>query len=614
MNGRVGQLRCRYQIAGDHGSIAPVSARLDHLARTRVPEALADALNATLGDDPAVYIVRHVTSRVVVNGNEATQDAHLARTWGTRLAHDVLKVLARDPNDGADVVRFEDNAEYVGSFLVDVLAGRAWDKWFYGHFSSLRALGTVALLRAVLEEHHEQLPGILQVVHRRGTLEHLLTVADDDVLDLLWRDRNSIDQDPEAARPVLLAVVRFVDQLGLWIEPRPDIAAVWATYVATAPLPTIWRDVRDLTATFVDVLRVLIERGHLRRPTDRKTLRNQLDHSVRELDWLDTTALRTSVEHLLAQPTPSESQLPVVTRNQATPRQRELLTDLADLLGGPGVCLAAGTLDTTANAVRLHTALVATSPRWQDDAMAKQQIERLLGVAQRVRQGDHRGAELKEEQAAIVKALADVNPDVDSMDTACAGAFLVLRAAFDAGVPAMVERVRYPPVEQVLLALALRWAGSSSVSGERIDRGLALLTGVDSIEELRAHWRQVPVEKHRRWKEALLSDHDSARKIEALRPGRLGLEDADATLGVTAIVLLRRWAQWLRGFSSSSTPFLLEQFIHRPGRIQRASDDLRVTLEPRPLDVVLNLAGYMDPVDLTPLWDRGHLLFEVVET
>lgn len=845
MNGRVGQMRCRYQVVGDRIAARAVSARLDRLATTQVTKAMAEALDHGLGDDPTVYVMRRVKSRVLLDRDRPGSDARLARAWGTRLARDVLKVLAANPSSSANIVRFADTAEYVGSFVAALLHGTAWDQWFYRRFSPVRGLGTVGALRAVLTDHSEHVPAIVQTVHRQGALERLLATSDDETLALLWRGVPDIvgpsdDRDAETARPVFLEVIRLIDHLDAWTHPRPDDTALWQAYLATRPLPTMWRDERDLSAAFLAILGLLHNRGHLRQPTDARQAHARLGTALQNLDWLDITTLRpavervllgspvtspddtrhdaestrtvflaivnlidhldawtdprpdttalcerylaassppglprdpttafidliqrlhdgghlqpadtelqsptrvdaavaeiewldsvralptierflgasedaqppgretarrifhavvrlldrldawseprpditalrerylathpapttwrdptaacldilgllhdrghleplgreqassrldafvgdlegvdaatvvTSLEHLLEVTPATSQQLPVRDRGRRlTPRQRELLADLAALLDAGGLHNASGALDTTANAIRLHAALVAAAPRWQDDTMAKRMIERLLTSAQRVRNGDIHTRAVDEEQSAVVVTLAADESDVETIDTACAGVFLLVRAALDARLPALVKRVEYPPASDVLLALALRWAGPGGVVNDRIDRGLTVLGDIDSIAELRARWRTVPEERHADWIEALGLDDDVSRDADVLRDGRLDLPSVDAVVGMTALALLRRWAQWLRGFSSSSTPYLLDQFIRRPGRAERRADDLLVILEPRPLDVVLRLAGYLDPLDLTPLWGSGRLRLEVVDT
>ena len=181
---RVGHLRCRYRVAGSPAGASAAAARLDRLARTRMSGALADAMDRALGDDPTVYIVRRVESRVVLVGSD---EAELARVWGQGMARAILRLLARTSGDGADVVRFRDEADFAGSFVADLLRGQAYGRWYYGTFSALRALSTRDAVRSVLVKRRDDVPAILQVVRRLGVMEQLLAAADDALLEFLWR-------------------------------------------------------------------------------------------------------------------------------------------------------------------------------------------------------------------------------------------------------------------------------------------------------------------------------------------------------------------------------------------------------------------------------------------
>jgi hypothetical protein len=114
----------------------------------------------------------------------------------------------------------------------------------------------------------------------------------------------------------------------------------------------------------------------------------------------------------------------------------------------------------------------------------------------------------------------------------------------------------------------------------------------------------------------------AARASEAIsarhRLGGEHLQAAWATLGnpspaltpayLVAFGLLRLWARWLRQFSESSIPYLLAQFIRRPGRLYPAAGGVWVELEPRPLDIVVELAGYMAPLEGVP-WLGGRTVY-----
>lgn len=69
------------------------------------------------------------------------------------------------------------------------------------------------------------------------------------------------------------------------------------------------------------------------------------------------------------------------------------------------------------------------------------------------------------------------------------------------------------------------------------------------------------------------------------------------TVWATAAVLLRHWAQGLRGMSGSSNGYLLQHFVQRSGTISRQSQSLEIELDRRPLDAVLKVSGMFDSLD-----------------
>jgi hypothetical protein len=102
--------------------------------------------------------------------------------------------------------------------------------------------------------------------------------------------------------------------------------------------------------------------------------------------------------------------------------------------------------------------------------------------------------------------------------------------------------------------------------------------------------------------------------LRALEHGRVGRPGADLTLALAAVQLARLWARWLRGFSAASLPYLLASLIRRPGRVFIGDDELVVELQPRPLDVVLELAGYLAPLEQPLPVLRRRMRFEIGRT
>jgi hypothetical protein len=101
-------------------------------------------------------------------------------------------------------------------------------------------------------------------------------------------------------------------------------------------------------------------------------------------------------------------------------------------------------------------------------------------------------------------------------------------------------------------------------------------------------------------------ENNAFRKaLESLDHGQMDNPHLDLTISIVACLLLRMWARWLRGFSTSSVAFLIENFVRRSGALHVAKDALHVDLERRPLDVVIEMAGYLADLERIP-WLPGR--------
>ncbi|HEX5837393.1 MAG TPA: hypothetical protein VFY26_06155, partial [Anaerolineales bacterium] len=119
----------------------------------------------------------------------------------------------------------------------------------------------------------------------------------------------------------------------------------------------------------------------------------------------------------------------------------------------------------------------------------------------------------------------------------------------------------------------------------------------------------LPIVLAARANEEMSSRHRvGAGHLQAAWATRGDLSPALVPAYLASFALLRLWARWLRQFSDSSVPYLLEQFIRRPGRLYPGEAGLWVELEPRPLDIVLELAGYMAPLEGVP-WLGGRTVY-----
>ncbi len=743
MDGHIGRLHCRYKVIGPPGSIH-LAERLDRVVRRQLAASLEQALDQGLGDDPTVYVLRRIDARLSLNVERGQADDLLARRWSEGLAGAVVRGIASgiacDSGDGANLVRFAGQAEYVASFVVDLLRDRAWDCWYYGAFQNLRSRGKEGAAGAVLLAHREHLPAILARLRDEGALEALLALLNPEALKTLWTSLGGLPSAAsEAARPLFAAAFGLAGRLELWAAAPPSSSVaetLLRDWAAAGGSGIDWRDARGLAAAVLDALRFLARRSLLRQTAalDGPAVRERLAAARAELGWLDLPWLEESLTAWLGSPAPPADLPSRPSAAGLTPRQRELLADLEEILSTEGPGPDHGQSGFPADAVRIYARLVAHAPRWRGDHLATGMIQRLLDVRARLLEAglsrealaDLRGGApapplpRAHEALRLLAGLGDAGlrvallllepgrraappslarkPEMpapapvprpgESCETACAGLFLLLRTIRDLRLPALLSQASWPPAGLGLAALGLRLAGSAALDGDRIDPGLALFAGLEeplTLDGLREAWAaaepedgfqagllrtlagqrlatgselrlyRVPLGDGGRalvagpagaelwplgrclpgkdikdtkdtkdfkdhlppslvslqslvssmsltWEEAtgirpaLTVRREGRRKLleslDALRAGRLGLPGPDLTLGLAALALLRVWARWLRGFSASSAPFLLEKWIRRGGRLHAGDDGLRIEIDPAPLDAVLEMAGY----------------------
>jgi hypothetical protein len=401
VDGHIAHLNCRYRVIGPRDAAGAVADRLDRVAREQVAEALSDALDQALGDDPTVYVLRRVDCSLWLNLTEGLTDTHQARRWGARLAGATVRAIANANGDGTTLVRFADQADYVAHFAADLAQDRAWERWFYGPFAALQVQNTSDALRGVLLDHHDQLPAILSYLHQYGALEAVLAGLGPGALRSVWSSGlGAVGRvTPESIRPIFAQVSELVDRLGLWTATQPRRESLFLTYLGTGPPEVDWRDYRGLAVAALDILRFLLKGGHVRQPDvwlapgqpehrlaqdppeggQTAAFLDRLDQALVDFDWLDTSQLRAGILDLLRDVGDDRAQLPArPSGGGPTPRQRALLDALAALLREGRLRLDRGQPDSAENALRLYAALVARAPEWADDGLVPAVIRDLL--------------------------------------------------------------------------------------------------------------------------------------------------------------------------------------------------------------------------------------------
>jgi hypothetical protein len=559
MDGRIGQLNYRCRVNGAPASTGALQARLARVAREQVTQAYAAALEHALGDDPAVYVLRRVNARLALMLSADTADHRVAQRMGERMAGAIVRSIAREP-EGENLVRFNDQADYVAHFIIDLLADQAWHHWFYGAFRVLRQMDTAEVIHTVLEDNISCLPAILANLHRYQALEKVFNSLDRNERQWLWaRARGEPHLDRAGIDSLLSVAIRLVERLDLWRGPQPDHEQLLDAFLATRPSYVDWRDERGPADAILDMLRFFNRRGYLNFPPHvDEAFRARLAGTILDFDWINRESFLSELLILCRPPLASQADLPLPSRwRMPTPRQRKILNDLRDQLQLHQIGLDPGDPDSVENALRLYAVLLTKDPGWADDSLAVEIIQRLLEVWKLVRQsvspgevlrrlaqGDVQGALLKLSTPAehsqpgfeFIASLGESGTSVlrelelasgalsdglgQIIETAHAGVALLLRALLDARFPTLVKGAGYderPGLAAILLTLFLHYTGPDAGRDGQIDAGLQLLAGlvprgavsgaIQTLDQLRAEWLGVaaPDEWQAEWLRLLVA-------------------------------------------------------------------------------------------------------------
>jgi len=405
-------------------------------------------------------------------------------------------------------------------------------------------------------------------------------------------------------------------------------------FLSRHPIPANWTSARSLSVRVLELVRWL--QGAPETQDDASMPRASAD-AVRELlkgplDWLDTPWLYAQLIGERTEPSSERARTATYRGHLLTPSQDRLLEHLSADLRARKLRLPDGA-DEDELIVRLigWAAAEASGSEPLDRSIVtviEEIVCALLAIEREARDGlvekrttsvarDTRGAPgsptprrvaalraAGPSAAELLQAAIDMRGRLDErgVPAPAAGIFLLARAVIDLRLPALANRFGVP-LAPMLAALGAKWLGAPLPA----DAPTALWAGAES-------WELAGLDKTgdalRALNESLfelLVDRGAlqgatARKVIAADAGTLDCRlecslETDGSVSETACLLLRQWARWLPGVGDASPLFLLRRCVRRAGLVEASDEEIFVHLEPAPLDVVLEMAGYLATIE-----------------
>lgn len=263
-----------YHVPDGTSDADAVRRRLDGLARERLPAVIATGLDVEGDEDDEILIIRRLHLKLWLDAL-SLEEPEVAERWGRLLVQAVAEAILHGSSD--NVVRFENRAHFVASYLADLLAGFSPHRWAYEALRPLEGLRIGQSAAYLLAERPALLPEVAERLERRGRLGPLLAALDGGDLALIW-DRGLGFRDVDSRRlpeDVADLLTRLSTGLGLEAgtttaflrnrlrvylllavaarRPGPDEslgivahgAARLYQLIAARPAPALWRALAD---------------------------------------------------------------------------------------------------------------------------------------------------------------------------------------------------------------------------------------------------------------------------------------------------------------------------------------------------------------------------------
>lgn len=460
--------------------------KMDRLVSQRLETDLAERFEMLPGDEDAVYRIRKLELDIWIGALNAP-DGVISRRWSTLILREVVNVLLY--GSPGDVVRFDDHAHFVASFLADLSDGRAWSRWVYDEFSPLRDLPLGQVVAHLLAPRPTLLLPVVSRLKGMGRLEAVLQSLQPADVRLIWERGLGFGTAPPSVLddfPRDLSFDAVLEQGDAAAEARNRLrlylaaAASRPNHAVDARLAGLCIHLARLYRAYslapAPILWAALKRKEIDGPAALSAVLKRLPDTLRE--WL-TVAL-------------------------ATKKGRDYLADLV--------------------------ALIIPESKTDD-------------------------------------AKASGTPRLHRVATSFAGLSLLLPEIRALG---LYEMVGNAGLYRLLLALVDRKYRPLA----RSDAAPALLSGLPDYQKERALT-------------AAIDWPDPASLLEGFTPDRDEKKPEEAL----AEVLLRRFAQGLRGFEKSSPAFLFDRFIYQPGHIHWSDEMVAVHFSRLPLGILLSMSG-----------------------
>jgi hypothetical protein len=220
----IDRFECNYILETAQCDPVDLQMKLDGIAKNLLP-ATWDSMAGTTVVDPAIYFIKELEVDLDIDLKMNEQET--AGIWCGAIKGAITDRILH----GRDVIRFSGRREYISGLVSDLLADRAWDRWYYYDLHDLQNHTKRSAIMTVLRDNCDIIePVLLSVSEESGKFDDLSKVLTDADLreiyeTLLPYEESGIVRISEVVRAVL-------DALTLRWYTEPDYRTVLSVYLS----------------------------------------------------------------------------------------------------------------------------------------------------------------------------------------------------------------------------------------------------------------------------------------------------------------------------------------------------------------------------------------------
>jgi len=171
----INRFECNYILETAQCDPVDLQIKLDGIVKNLLP-ATWESMAGTIAVDPAIYFIKDLEVNLDIDLKMNEQET--AGIWCAAMTGAITDSIHR----GEDVIRFSGRRGYISGLVLDLLANRAWDRWYHYDLHDLQSHTKRSAIMTVMRDNRDIIESVLLLVSgepgKFDELSEVLTDAD----------------------------------------------------------------------------------------------------------------------------------------------------------------------------------------------------------------------------------------------------------------------------------------------------------------------------------------------------------------------------------------------------------------------------------------------------